>query len=62
LRKKREKAEIQLLNSGALKKGMRRQRSAFMLSIEKDFIALDKDEEDSFEESTYDDSDMDNDC
>ncbi len=41
---------------------MRRQRSAFMLSIEKDFIALDKDEEDSFEESTYDDSDMDNDC
>jgi hypothetical protein len=48
-----ELEEIQLLKAGALPEGSERQRVASLSSINKDYMALVKDEEDSFEDSSY---------
>jgi hypothetical protein len=45
-----ELEEIQLLKTGTLPEGSNRQKTAFFSSINKDYEALVKDEEDSFEE------------
>jgi hypothetical protein len=47
-----EQEEIQLLKTGALPEGSDRQRTAFLSSINKDYKALVKDEEDPSEDST----------
>jgi hypothetical protein len=44
--------EIRLLKMGALPKGFDRQRTAFLSSINKDYEALVKDEEDLSEDSS----------
>jgi hypothetical protein len=46
-----ELEEIRLLKVGSLPKGSDRQRTAFLSSINKDYEALVKDEEDPFEDS-----------
>jgi hypothetical protein len=45
-----ELEEIQLLKAGALPEGSNHQRTAFLSSINKNYEALVKDEEDPFEE------------
>jgi hypothetical protein len=47
-----EQGEIQLLKMGALPKGSGRQKTAFLSSINKDYEALVKDEEDPSEDSS----------
>ena len=47
-----ELEEIQLLKAGALPKGFNRQRATFHPSINKDYEALVKDEEDPSEDSS----------
>jgi hypothetical protein len=47
-----EQEEIRLLKTGALPEGSNRQRTAFLSSINKDYEALVKDEEDPFEDSS----------
>jgi hypothetical protein len=45
-----EQEKIRLLKTGALQEGFDRQRTAFLCSINKDYEALVKDEEDPSEE------------
>jgi hypothetical protein len=47
-----EQEEIRLLKMGALPEGSNRQRTAFLSSIDKDYKALVKDEEDPYEDSS----------
>jgi hypothetical protein len=47
-----EQEEIRLLKMGALPEGSDRQRSAFLSSIDKDYEALVKDEEDPSKDSS----------
>jgi hypothetical protein len=46
-----ELKEIRLLKTGALPEGSDRQKTAFLSSINRDYEALVKDEEDPFEDS-----------
>jgi hypothetical protein len=47
-----ELEEIRLLKAGALPEGFDRQRTAFLFSIDKDYKALVKDEEDQSDNSS----------
>jgi hypothetical protein len=47
-----EQEEIRLLKIGALPEGYDRQRTAFLSSVDKDYEALVKDEEDPSEDSS----------
>lgn len=48
---KMEQEEVRLLKAGALQTNTNRQKDAFLVSIEKDYEAMVKDEEDPSEDS-----------